>query len=316
MKSGKRPPFIRVNLELHQEEELCQWVRENPAIYNKGDRGYKDTDKRKNMWRMKAAEMEVSMGQLEKWYENMRTRYGKLSKMKMLGDTKEFTFREKWILTNFDFLSGHITRHPSRSLGSLRLKALKQEGEEYLHDEEFDPDDSIPTGPNLRKRRKRGVAASEGLIEDMFQPSDSSQQLPEVHQFFQQHDDPAEKAAWGQWMAAVARDIHPSLWKSFQDWSYQGLQYFKEEGLRLQGLQVQHHQVPQQLSGGSYNVQQPTPVPIYLHHGPSSSQPHGSNSFTGEPNLCVIYMYLIATKQGCDMSKPVHLAFQQGSVFG
>ena len=69
-----------VNLSEAQEDSLVEWIRENPLLYSKGLKEYKDTGKKTKLWIDKAREMDIEGGAtLITWYESMRTRYGKLS---------------------------------------------------------------------------------------------------------------------------------------------------------------------------------------------------------------------------------------------
>ena len=75
-------------LSTAEEDEFVEWIRDNEEIYDKSSKGYKDTEKRKKLWRIKAASMEYDLAALMAWYENMRTRYSKLVKSKS-GDGKK-----------------------------------------------------------------------------------------------------------------------------------------------------------------------------------------------------------------------------------
>lgn len=56
----------------------------------------------------------ISGGELRRWYDSMRTRFGRLTMIKSGQEAKEHTKRDAWILNVFSFLSRHIVRVPSK----------------------------------------------------------------------------------------------------------------------------------------------------------------------------------------------------------
>ena len=72
-----------------------EWVRDNPILYSKGLKEYKDTARKQRLWEEKARELDLeSAAVLMTWYDSMRTRVGKLTLKKSGDGTKELTDRE------------------------------------------------------------------------------------------------------------------------------------------------------------------------------------------------------------------------------
>lgn len=63
----------------------------------------------------------VSAGKLEKWYNMMRTRYGRFESHKSGDGRKVLTEREEWIKRSFAFLKQHIRRVPSRQACAVSI---------------------------------------------------------------------------------------------------------------------------------------------------------------------------------------------------
>ena len=102
-----------------------EWVRDNPILYSKGLKEYKDTARKQRLWEEKARELDLeSAAVLMTWYDSMRTRVGKLTLKKSGDGTKELTDREKWVLAKFDFLITHISRIPSRQAVNVSTKFI------------------------------------------------------------------------------------------------------------------------------------------------------------------------------------------------
>ena len=60
--------------------------------------------------------------QLQLWISNMRTTYGRLTKLPKSGSgasVRTLTERESWIKQTFGFLAEHIVRVKSRALGEF-----------------------------------------------------------------------------------------------------------------------------------------------------------------------------------------------------
>ena len=254
-------------LNTAEEDELVEWIRDNEEIYDKSSKGYKDTEKRKKLWRIKAASMEYDLAALMAWYENMRTRYSKLVKSKSGDGKKDPTPREDWILKNFSFLSSHILRRAGKGIASLKSKSKEPRippeatASTFVPPEEEveEEDDIVPcaasTPTTSTSRPASGTLEEDPIVvpphvTEVRERVQSSRRLHgEITRLIQREDDrpTTEKAHWGQWMAAVATNIHDDMWPAFQEWSFAGLNHFREESLRLQGKQKPRHSAPAHL---------------------------------------------------------------------
>lgn len=67
-KSSKSKKVQKLILTPEEEDDLAEWVKEHPDIYDKSSKGYKETDKRKRVWRLKAEEMKVDVAALIRKY--------------------------------------------------------------------------------------------------------------------------------------------------------------------------------------------------------------------------------------------------------
>ena len=106
------------------EEEMVNWVKDNPVLYNKGAEYYKRGVDKKQLWADKAKEVGIPLADLQKWYETNRTRYGKISKRKSGDGARQLTPRQQWVLKSFDFLKDHINRLQSRAAVDVSIFIL------------------------------------------------------------------------------------------------------------------------------------------------------------------------------------------------
>ena len=97
-----------------QQDDIIQWLQDNPIVYNRRLREYRNTEKKHKLWEDKAREMDVDPLRLQTWVDSMRTRFGRLTHTKSGQAAKEHTERETWILEKFSFLSEHFARQTSR----------------------------------------------------------------------------------------------------------------------------------------------------------------------------------------------------------
>ena len=108
-----------VTLDEPVEEEIINWVKDHPMLYDKSLGAYRKCKDKKQMWTDKGKEYGLSYEDIITWYESLRTRYGRLTKKKSGAGAKKHTERETWILKNFQFLDLHIHRQPSRASCSV-----------------------------------------------------------------------------------------------------------------------------------------------------------------------------------------------------
>ena len=115
-------PLRKLVLSDEQEMELADWLKENPMLYTKSMKEYKDTARKIDLWNSKAAELDLESGPLLKtWYESVRTKVGKLSDKKSGSATKDMTDRDTFLMQNFGFLASHIARVKGRPACSVSI---------------------------------------------------------------------------------------------------------------------------------------------------------------------------------------------------
>ena len=81
------------------EEDIIEWLLQNPILYAKGTKEYKDTQKKQRMWEKKAKELNLESAKIQQtWYKSMRTRLSKLTNQKSGDGTRDLTNRDRWLL--------------------------------------------------------------------------------------------------------------------------------------------------------------------------------------------------------------------------
>ena len=116
----KKKKFLVLSDE--QEMELGDWLKENPMLYTKTMKEYKDMAKKIHLWNSKAAGLDVESGSvLKTWYESVRTKGGKLSDKKSSLATKDMTDRDTFLMQNFGFLASHIARVKGKPACSVSI---------------------------------------------------------------------------------------------------------------------------------------------------------------------------------------------------
>ena len=170
--SGSQPPVEKrkkkkkpLTLNSEQEEDFINWLKEHPELYDKGKKEYRDVEKKNKLWEDKAAAMEVNVSDLRTWFDSMRTRYGKLTQTKSGQGAKVLTYRDKWVLTNFDFLKGHIHRMVGRSSSkplqmSVEKPSVSQVSQE-MSSPPVDPVTAFEDISDIQDTASEGVAAHE-----------------------------------------------------------------------------------------------------------------------------------------------------------
>ena len=76
-------------LSSEQEDDLVEWLKENPCLF------IKKLNKMVALWQEKGAEMCVEVALLKTWFESMRTRFGKLTKSKSGDGNIDHTERDQ-----------------------------------------------------------------------------------------------------------------------------------------------------------------------------------------------------------------------------
>ncbi len=98
-------------LTVEEEDDMAEWLKMNPCLYNKKLKTYRNTDMKKRLWEEKAAEFSnVGVEYLLDWYKSTRARYGKLSKLPTGSGVQELTEQDAGILRKFAMLKSYISR--------------------------------------------------------------------------------------------------------------------------------------------------------------------------------------------------------------
>ncbi|XP_041377425.1 uncharacterized protein LOC121389843 [Gigantopelta aegis] len=106
---------LALNLTDEQEGEMVEWLQTYPELYDKGHKKYKDTALKSKLWENKSSKLGVEFGALlHVWYKSMRTRYGKIRKMKSGDRSRDLAARDEWILSKCSFIAPHIYVCPNR----------------------------------------------------------------------------------------------------------------------------------------------------------------------------------------------------------
>jgi hypothetical protein len=102
-----------------EEEQMIDWLRDHPELYNRKLKSYKDIRAKEAHWMDIAAILGRDVHYLKTWYQSIRTRFGRLRKKKSGDGAADHTDRDAWILRCLDFLAPHIVEVRSRAAVSV-----------------------------------------------------------------------------------------------------------------------------------------------------------------------------------------------------
>lgn len=106
-----------------QEENMIEFLKNNPCYYNRKIKPYKFGPEKTNLWKDQADNLGLTTEQLSAWWKNQRSTYGRLTNPIKSGSApKTFSDRENWVIRNFSFLKEHISRVKSRQARSVSIK--------------------------------------------------------------------------------------------------------------------------------------------------------------------------------------------------
>ena len=94
---SKKDRAIKAHIVLDDEveNELVGWFRDRPYLYDKGNRNFKDKDKKEGDIAAKAQQINLKFEDLRSWFYGMRTMYGKFTKMHSQSSGRIPTHRQK-----------------------------------------------------------------------------------------------------------------------------------------------------------------------------------------------------------------------------
>lgn len=260
-----------------QETGMAEWLRAHPYLYTKGDRDYRDADKKKALWQTKAQEMEVDVAALMTWFKSIRTKVGKLTKECKSGQAAhQRTDRDKFVVGNFRFLMDHIVRHPSRVACSLLKKPQTQTHSLSASDDDSDhqvdinveeaatqdPEAEPGTSQPTETQRPRGKAKAKtptqpDLMSTLQRQQTANNQLQGEIRTVLDTVKITEQQAWATWIGKAAEAMHPDVLDRFQQETFQLVMSYKGESKHL--YQLEKDQAPQ------------TPPPGHFHDVPNPS---------------------------------------------
>ncbi|XP_013386501.1 uncharacterized protein LOC106155992 [Lingula anatina] len=146
----KRKEKVSSNFTVAEEDAMIEWLKEHPELYNKKMSQYKDQRRKESLWREQGNRMGKDSEILKIWYKSIRTRYGKLMKKQSGQADQELTDRDRWVISNLQFLQIHIERVHRRTLVNLKSPAVSmnsasaavnQAPSDDVADNPTDPDD-------------------------------------------------------------------------------------------------------------------------------------------------------------------------------
>ena len=114
----KRRKAITDQLTPQQEDDLCDWYRENTFFYDKMNRQYRNADKKKDVITEKARSLNLAYDDLMKYFASLRMQYGKLKlkKSSQAAVEKLLTHHQLWVLDNYASGVDTLSQQPRLSL--------------------------------------------------------------------------------------------------------------------------------------------------------------------------------------------------------
>ena len=119
-KRAKKTPFC---LEFHEEQMMCDFLRENAILWDIKKTDYRRVDKKAKLWDDQANVMGKSVPHLQGWFKSLRDTHTRLHKNKSGSGPNEMTEREHWVKTSFEFLKS-VVRHRAEPIKSVSINKL------------------------------------------------------------------------------------------------------------------------------------------------------------------------------------------------
>ena len=269
---GKEPRKKRpaVAITEAQEATALDFLKSHPVLYDRSMKEYKDVPLKENMWEELADKLTtkrnpIKTDDIKKWFESQRTIYGKSTKMVAGQSGKRLSDRKRWVIIEFGFLAGHISRHgtvdsPLKNIVVAEAAArhgtvdspvkdiVVAEAASQVHI--VDTDDTR-AGPSQSEKRRRVVSPACEVRQNVLQPV-----LPD------------HRRAFCEFIAASMKDIDESLWDNYSTDAFRVLTDYKS---RSRALLLPPPAVPQVKL---VQVTRPaaTSTPTFPHYGPTQTQ--------------------------------------------
>ena len=263
----KRPP---VTISEEQEAAALEFLKEHTLLYDRSLKEYKDVSRREKLWEELADQLStdrnpIKRDDIKKWFESQRTIFGKCTKLVSGQAAKPLSERKKWVVTQFDFLAGHISRQPSRgsTLKQAQSQTESMEAQPASQTQDVDSDSDHPAdvsvtrpsralersdagaGPsqtparrssdaspppnssNSTSKRRRVVSPAQqsDVVERLLATSAEKQRNEDELRERLLHPDP--RRAFCDFIAASVKDIDETLWDTFVHETFTLLSDFK-----------------------------------------------------------------------------------------
>ena len=103
-------PLVTLTDREEQEQAIMEYLKDNPILYNRKMKEYKDKSKCDACLEVMAKRIGISTDDIKKWFRSMHTVYGKVTTTKSVQAQAELTDRQKWVKSSFLFLGSFIAR--------------------------------------------------------------------------------------------------------------------------------------------------------------------------------------------------------------
>ena len=113
-----------------QENAIVEFLKEHPELYGKEHGCFQYRQRKEALWAEISAELKLHPFDVRRWFESLRTRYGKLSKLQSGHTPREMTKRQFWIYQQMGFLKTHI-----RCKGTNRSSGFEASPNTSRHEE-------------------------------------------------------------------------------------------------------------------------------------------------------------------------------------
>ncbi|XP_051807878.1 FK506-binding protein 5-like [Acanthochromis polyacanthus] len=127
-KKKQRAKKSEFSLNFAEEDQMLDFIRDNPILWNVKLTDYRRKDKKEKLWQEQAELMDRSSETLQGWFRSLRDTNTRLDKKKSGDPGVIFTQREDWIYTKFAFLKG-VTRHRPEPIQSLKQTIQQHRGD-------------------------------------------------------------------------------------------------------------------------------------------------------------------------------------------
>ena len=205
-----------------QEAAALDFLKRHPVLYDRTLKEYKDAPFKEHMWEELAGQLTtkrnpIKTDDIKKWFESQRTIYGKSTKFVAGKSGQRLSDRKRWVIIEFGFLAGHISRHgtvdsplktivvPEAAARHGTVDIVVADAASQVH--VVDTDDTTP-GQSEKRRR---------VVSPAF----------EVHQKVLQPVVPDNRCAFCEFIAASVKDIDESLWDNYSTDAFRVLTDYK-----------------------------------------------------------------------------------------